>query len=150
MKKKGIILCVAIMVFIASLVILKWDAVFQRGNPLPYLAAAIKLSDENTFATVRGVEDTYITRQGDKQELFQMVQETYQVEYIDQLGSSYLFSDGEKNYMVGSEIYWSRFTVWTLSFEKSLPGWTILHTVIKPHPVAAATGWGTCFDYALR
>ena len=118
MKKKSIlILCAVMGILMVLFAVLKWDVVFQRGNPLPYLVAAIKLSDENTFATVRGVEDTYITKRGDKQELFQMIQETYRVEYKDQLGSSYLFSDGEKNYMVDSEIYWGRFTVWTLSFD---------------------------------
>jgi hypothetical protein len=43
-----------------------------------------------------------------------MIQDTYGVELKDQLGSSYLFSDGEINYTVSSEIYWGRFTVWTL------------------------------------
>lgn len=123
MKKKSIlVLCVVIGILLVFFVTLKWDAVFQRGNPVPYLAAAIKLSDENTFVEVEGQEDTYITRRGDKQELFRMIQKTYHVEYKDQLGSSYLFSDGEKNYMVGSEIYWGRFTVWTLSFDQSHPG----------------------------
>ena len=121
MKKKGIILCVVIVFFIVSLLILKWDAVFQRGNPIPYLTAAMKLSDENTFTAVEGVEDVYITRQGDKQEFFQMIQETYQVEYKDQLGSGYLFSGGEKYYIVGSEIYWGRFQVWTASFDEGFP-----------------------------
>lgn len=121
MKKKSIILWIIITVFLVSLAVLKWDAVFQRGNPIPYLAAAIKLSDEHTFAAVEGIEDVYITRRGNNQALFQMIQETYQVEYKDQLGSSYLFSDGEKNYIVGSEIYWGRFQVWTASFDEGFP-----------------------------
>lgn len=118
MKKKSIILWIIITVFLVSLAVLKWDAVFQRGNPIPYLAAAIKLSDEHTLAAVEGIEDVYITRRGDNQALFQMIQQIYQVEYKDQLGSSYLFSDGEKNYIVGSEIYWGRFQVWTASFDE--------------------------------
>ena len=67
------------------------------------------------------MEDIYITRRGDKSGLFQMIEETYAVEFKDQLGSGYLFTDGEKNYTVGSEIYWGRFTVWTLSFDEGFP-----------------------------
>lgn len=122
MKKKAvIILCSVIIVILASLAALKWDAIFQRGNPIPYLAAAIKLSDNNTYVAVTGAKDVYITKRGEKGDLFQMIENTYGVEYKDQLGSSYLFSDGEKNYTVGSEIYWGRFTVWTLSFDDGFP-----------------------------
>lgn len=122
MKKKAvIILCSVIIVILASLAALKWDAIFQRGNPIPYLAAAIKLSDNNTYVAVTGAKDVYITKRGEKGDLFQMIENTYGVEYKDQLGSSYLFSDGEKNYTVGSEIYWGRFTVWILSFDDGFP-----------------------------
>lgn len=118
MKKKAVvILCAAAIVLFAFLIAFKWDAIFQRGNPIPYLAAAIKLSDDNTFVPVGGTDDTYITKRGEKSDLFQMIQDTYDVEFIDQLGSGYVFSDGENSYMVGSEIYWGRFTVWTLSFD---------------------------------
>ena len=81
------------------------------------MAAAFKLSDDNTFEAVENMKGVYITKRGEKQDLFQMIQDRYDVEYKDQLGSSYLFSNSEKNYTVGSEIYWGRFTVWTISFD---------------------------------
>lgn len=112
---------IAVFVLFTSIITSKWNAIFQRGNPIPYLAAAVKLSDENTFEAVENMEGIYITKRGEKQDLFQMVQNTYDVEYKDQLGSAYLFSDGEKNYTVSSEIYWGRFTVWTLSFDDGFP-----------------------------
>lgn len=123
MKKRKIdFLCVvAVAILFASVIIFKWDAIFQRGNPIPYLAAAVKLSDDNTFEAVENMENIYITKRGEKDGLFQMIQDTYDVEYKDQFGSGYLFSDGENNYTVGSEIYWGRFTVWTLSFDEGFP-----------------------------
>jgi len=120
-RRKVLILCVAVIIFFGSLAALKWDAIFQRGNPIPYLAAAARLSEERPFAAVKGMENVYITKRGDKDGLFQMIEDTYAVEFKDQLGSGYLFTDGEKNYTVGSEIYWGRFTVWTWSFER-FPG----------------------------
>lgn len=123
MKKRKIdFLCVvAVAILFASVIIFKWDAIFQRGNPIPYLAAAVKLSEYNTFEAVENMENIYITMRGEKDGLFQMIQDTYDVEYKDQFGSGYLFSDGENNYTVGSEIYWGRFTVWTLSFDEGFP-----------------------------
>ena len=120
MKKKvpkTLILCVVVLsILSASIIASKWDTIFQRGNPIPYMVAMVNLSDNNSFEAVANTDDTYITRRDDKQNLFQMIQDTYDLEYKDQLGSGYLFSDGEKNYIVASEIYWGKFTVWTLPF----------------------------------
>ena len=119
MKKtrKVIGLCGAVILLVlACVVALKWDAIFQRGNPIPYLAAMSRLSEENPFEPVKNMDGIYVTWRGDKEGLFQMIQDAYHVEYEDQLGSSYVFSDGEVTYMVDSEIYWGRFTVWTVPF----------------------------------
>ena len=90
MKKRNVIvLCAVAIILLGSFVVLKWNAIFQRGNPIPYLVAAVKLSDANTFVAVRSIENVYITRRGEKHALFQMIEDTYKVEYKDQLGSSY-------------------------------------------------------------
>lgn len=122
MKKKYFFITGAVtIILLTSVIAFKWDAIFQRGNPLPYLVAASKLSDDNSFVKIENTQNTYITKRGEKHDLFQMIEDTYHVEYHDQLGSGYLFSDGENNYIVGSEIYWGRFTVWSLSFDNGFP-----------------------------
>lgn len=115
--KTILLLTIIILALSAFMIAFKWNSIFQRGNPIPYMAAMVKLSDKNSFEAVANTDDTYITRRDDKQQFFQMIQDTYGLELMDQLGSSYLFSDGEKNYIVASEIYWGQFTVWTLAFE---------------------------------
>lgn len=118
MKKRTYFLCAIVIVILAASVIAsKWKVIFQRGNPIPYIAAMLKLTDDNTFEAVANLEGIYITKRGEKDDLFQMLQDTYDIEYQDQIGSGYVFSDGEQNYIVGSEIYWGRFTVWTVSFD---------------------------------
>ena len=114
MKKKVFLLCAVILAILATVVFLKKDAIFQRGNPIPYLAAAVRISETNPYVAVDEENKIYISKRGDKEALFQMIQDTYGVEFKDQLGSGYLFSDGEKSYIVSSEIYWGSFTVWTL------------------------------------
>lgn len=114
-KRKIVLICSLVLLGIAALCFLmKKDAIFQRGNPIPYLTAAVRLSGENPYVAVDEESGIYISKREDKQALFQMIQDTYGVELKDQLGSSYLFSDGKRNYTVSSEIYWGRFTVWTL------------------------------------
>lgn len=120
-RKIGFACVIAVAILFASATIFKWDAIFQRGNQIPYLAAAVKLSTDNTFEVVENMENIYITKRDEKDSLFQMIQDSYGVEFKDQLGSGYLFSDGENSYIVGSEIYWGRFTVWTLSFDEGFP-----------------------------
>lgn len=119
-KRKVLILCALLIALLGSFVALKRNTIFQRGNPVPYLAAAARLTDDDPYAAVGGMEDVYISRRDEKQALFQMIEENYGAEWVDQLGSSYLFTDGEKNYLVGSEIYWGRFTVWTMSFDNGV------------------------------
>ena len=120
-NRKVLIVCAIVIILLSSCIALKWNTIFQRGNPIPYVASAIKLSDEYTYVAVGNMENVYITKRGDKHDLFQMIEDTYDVLYKDQLGSGYLFTDGKKNYNVGSEIYWGRFTVWTLFFDNGYP-----------------------------
>lgn len=111
-KRKIITLCTVILTtLVALLLYLNRAAIFQRGNPIPYLTAAIRLSETNPYVAVDEENRIYISKRGKKEALFQMIQDTCGVEYMDQLGSGYLFSDGEKSYIVSSEIYWGRFTV---------------------------------------
>ena len=112
--KKIIVSCAIILAFLVSVLFLKRSAIFQRGNPIPYLTAAVKLSEANPYVAVDESNGIYISKRGEKDALFQMIQDTYGVEYKDQLGSGYLFSDGTNNYIISSEIYWGRYTVWTL------------------------------------
>lgn len=85
-------------------------AIFQRGNPIPYLAAAARLNDEQTYVEV--MPGTYIARRGDCPALFAMVEEKWNVEFVEQAGSGYLFANAVTRLTLSSEIYWGRFTVW--------------------------------------
>ncbi|MBQ3126455.1 MAG: helix-turn-helix transcriptional regulator [Clostridia bacterium] len=104
----------AVALLIIQLFIGYAPAIFQRGNPLPYLAAAVRLSDSHPYAAVDGAPGVYIARRGDCPALFAMIEEKWDAKLIDQAGSGYMFSNGAATFTVSSEIYWGRFTVWTL------------------------------------
>ena len=102
----------------ALLTALYAPVIFQRGNPVPYLLAAARIGEDRPFAEV--TEGVYITRRGDGEALLRHVADMENVTFREQLGSGYVFSDGERTVYVTAQIYWSRFSVWTVS-ENGVP-----------------------------
>ena len=105
----GMIICAVLSVFL-----LKYDAIFQRGNPLPYLISAIQISEEHPYIKVNDGAGIYIAQRGQCPELMDYVQEATGMKYLEQVGSGYLFSDGVDSLTISSEIYWGRYTVWSV------------------------------------
>ena len=116
MKKKRVItICAVVLVILAaSAFYLNRAAIFQRGNPFPYLISAVQISEKNPYVAVDETKGIYISKRGECPELFEYFQDEMGVKYVEQAGSGYLFSDGTQNYVISSEVYWGRYTVWTL------------------------------------
>lgn len=113
---------VVIISAVAGVMLLLWIAnlwspvIFQRGNPIPYLKAAMDI-DENNYYVEVDVNDTntiYISlREGGKCEaLFRDVAYSKGFEFMEQAGSGYIFSDGKNRLVISSEIYLGKFIVW--------------------------------------
>jgi len=113
---------VTVVSAVAVAMLLLWIAnlwapiIFQRGNPIPYLAAVMGI-DENNYYVKVDVDDTnaiYISlREGGKCEaLFNDVAYSKGFEFVEQAGSGYLFSDGKNRLVISSEVYLGRFIVW--------------------------------------
>ena len=113
-KKLWIALLVAFVVLAASVVYLNRAVIFQRGNPIPYLAAAARISEKNPYVAVDEAKGVYISKRGECPELLEYYQEKTGMEFVEQAGSSYLFTDGSRNEVASSEVYWGRYTVWVL------------------------------------
>lgn len=114
MKKKLAVVLFTIIAFIFIVFYLKKDAIFQRGNPIPYLVAMTQISEENTYIKVFSDQEIYIAKRGECPELFSYFMNEINGEFVEQAGSGYLFTDGVSNYVISSEVYWGRFKVWTL------------------------------------
>ncbi len=115
MKKRVICGCAIGVVVLAVLFIsFKWDAIFQKGNPAPYLIAMTKLSNGNTYVAVEGKDNIYISLNGECPELFEYYKKENNLEYVEQAGSGYLFTNGTENFVISSEVYWGKYKVWTL------------------------------------
>ena len=120
MKKNRIITFCAVALIILCVLFLYGQrrAIFQRGNPIPYLRAASQLSEEHPYVAVDEARGIYISTRGEYLELFEFFQDELDVEFVEQAGSGYIFSNGTKNYVISSEVYWGHYTVWTLPLYK--------------------------------
>ena len=116
MKNKRIItICaVALVILAASTVYLNRAIIFQCGNPVPYLISAIQISEKNPYVAVDETKGIYISKRGECPELFDYFCEKTGMEFVEQAGSGYLFTDRERNDVISSEVYWGRYTVWTI------------------------------------
>ena len=62
-KKRIITLCaVALVILAASAFYLNRAAIFQRGNPIPYLISAVQISEENPYVAVDETKGIYISK----------------------------------------------------------------------------------------
>lgn len=114
-QKMLIVACVvAILMIITSVLSIWGPAIFQRGNPIPYLVAAKKISNEQSYVQVGGKEGIFISKRGECPELFEYVESNWNVEFVEQAGSGYIFSNGIAHLVVSSEIYWGNYTVWSV------------------------------------
>lgn len=116
MIKRKIILLFTVIGFLFSglIVYLNKDMVLQRGNPLPYLIAAVQISEKNPYVLVDETKGIYISERGKCAELFDHFQKKTGLQFVEQAGSGYIFTDGIRNDVISSEVYWGRYTVWTL------------------------------------
>ena len=117
MKKKRITIiciCFAIIAILAGMFYLNRAIIFQRGNPIPYLIAVAQISEKQPYVAVDKSEGIYISKRGECSELFEDFQEQLTVDFVEQAGSSYIFADEVNHYVISSEIYWGRYTVWQL------------------------------------
>ena len=114
MKKKLAVVLFTIIAFIFIVFYLKKDAIFQRGNPIPYLVAMTQISEENTYIKVFDDWEIYISKRGECPELFACFKNRINGEFVEQAGSGFLFTDGKRNYVISSEVYWGKYKVWTL------------------------------------
>ena len=117
MKTKRMILwCAAVLAgFLLSAFISNRAVIFQRGNPIPYLIAAVQISEDRPYVAVDEEEGIYISKQGECPELFADFEEKMDVRFAEQAGSGYIFTNETDHYVISSEIYWGRYTVWMLS-----------------------------------
>ena len=128
MRRKKIVWLIAALLLVLVLVLHLWGpAIFQRGNPIPYLLAMSQLSEKRPYVEVEfdppvGKNTIYITKRGDCPELISTIEKWQYATLEEQAGSTWIFrirsrgdtfvADGRDKLVVSTEIYWRNYTVW--------------------------------------
>ena len=88
------------------------DAIFQRGNPLPYVSKMLALSDSEQFAKVFADADIYLSRKSGYDDLIRHIESVYDVSFAERMGSAYVFSSDDKSVVASTEVYLRKYLVW--------------------------------------
>ena len=81
-KKTWFIDMICFAVILLAVFMIKSDAIFQCGNPLPYLISAIQISEEHPYIKVNDGEGIYIAKRGQCSELMDYVQEATGIKLV--------------------------------------------------------------------
>lgn len=87
-KKLWIAILVAFVVLASSVVYLNRAVIFQRGNPIPYLAAAARISEKNPYVAVDEAKGVYISKRGECPELLEYYQKKQGWNLSNKLGAA--------------------------------------------------------------
>jgi len=82
------------------------------------MSKMITLTNDVPYAKVYDDQYVYIMRFG-SDKLIKHIEETYQVTFIEQMGSSYFFESAEGLIIAESEVYWRYYSVWELNVSET-------------------------------
>lgn len=108
-------ICIALVcIMLLVLFMFYRPAIFQRGNPLPYLQAMTELHLNHPFAEVPQRDGELISLSGKEAEkaVLAYIEAKYDAVLCDQFGNAFVFEQDEVRLQVMTEVYWSRFRVW--------------------------------------
>jgi len=120
MNKKVLIAISCFLVLAIAILVFYRGTIFQRGNPLPYISKMFTLSDSNQYSKVFDDKDIYLTRSGSSNydDLITHIESTWKVTFIEQMGSTLMFKSEDINIFASTEVYWSKYIVWELTFQQ--------------------------------
>lgn len=82
---------------------------------MPILKGIIQLNDTNTFIKINDNPITYVTKTNHKEDLFNYIENEYDVIFKEQMGSGYMFKGTEKGVILTSRQYSRFYQIWQFS-----------------------------------
>jgi hypothetical protein len=112
MKTKKTYLFLIIILILTSIFLINKDVIFQEGNPINVFKGIIQLNNSNTYIKIKDNPITYVTKTNNNEHLFEFIEKEYNVEFIEQMGSGYIFEGTEKSVILTTRQYTRFFQIW--------------------------------------
>ncbi len=128
MKRKVTKVVVMILICVISLgaifTYVNKDVIFQRGNPIPYIKKVIVLSKDEPYKKVFDDKEIYISKGREhyikvQDSLIRFVESKYDVTFVEQAGSGYIFQSGNQTVIMGTEVYLKYYNIWEISAKQN-------------------------------
>ena len=116
-KKKLLFGSIGAVILAVMFFLLGWgDAIFQRGNPIPYLLAAVQLDEDTPYALVDETEkfSVYITERDAQEKMIAAIEASTESRFLEQGGRGFFFENMKEHFVVVNEVYWGRYLVWNV------------------------------------
>ena len=73
MKRKLLVTLFSFIILAVAVFVFYGGAIFQRGNPLPYVSKMFALNDSNQYSKVFEDQEIYLTRSSDSDALIKQI-----------------------------------------------------------------------------
>ena len=118
-----IIVLMCTISFIGFFVYGNKDVIFQRGNPIPYVKKAVLLSEDKPYQKVFSDKEIYISKGREhhiksQDSLMEFVESKYDVIFVEQAGSGYLFQSKTHTVIMTGEVYLRYYNIWEVSIKQ--------------------------------
>lgn len=114
MSKKVKYIVLIVLIVVAAINMNK-DIIFQEGNPLPIINGMLRLNEESTYVLIRENPTIFLTKTNIKDDLFEYIQNKYDIKLKEQMGAGYIFEGENTRLILTSKQYTKYYQVWRLS-----------------------------------
>ncbi|NLP13564.1 MAG: zf-HC2 domain-containing protein [Clostridium sp.] len=115
-RKKRLTVAVLLVMFLITTVALIAPTFIKRGNPIPYISSAVKISKDTPFTLVNVKHSNYniyLTKKSNCEEMIKHIENTWDMQLVEQVNGYYFFSNDEQvHLLVPTERYLGIYTVW--------------------------------------
>lgn len=112
MKTRKIYLLLIITIILISLFLINKEVIFQEGNPVTVVKGILQLNNKNTFKKINDDPIAYVTKTNNKDDLFNYIEKQYNVKFVEQMGSGFIFEGQEKSVILTSKQYSRFYQIW--------------------------------------
>jgi hypothetical protein len=110
MKNKKVTIIILIILFVGGASYF----ITREENSINIIKAIITVRDKS-YTSIDDNYKSFITKTNDYKELFEYIEKTYTVKYVEQYGSGYTFTGNNTSIILTSRQFTKKYTIWKVT-----------------------------------